>query len=105
MITLKLTQESLASIRRNHSDAKVLQVLHRLSEHRLAQIREVREQRQILLAGVSTADITAIWETLYNGVRHESAAKAGHAMPELSRRGLSVAAISAPTPGTTTAAS
>ena len=41
------------------------------------------------------ADITAIWETLYNGVRHESAAKAGHAMPELSRRGLSVAAISA----------
>ena len=47
------------------------------------------------LIGRDPADITAIWEMLYNGVRHESAAKAGHAMPELSRRGLSVAAISA----------
>jgi L-alanine-DL-glutamate epimerase-like enolase superfamily enzyme len=32
---------------------------------------------------------------LYNGVRHEKAASDGHAMPELSRRGLSIAAISA----------
>ena len=47
------------------------------------------------LIGRDPADITAIWEMLYNGARHESAAKSGHAMPELSRRGLSVAAISA----------
>ena len=47
------------------------------------------------LIGRDPGDISAIWEMLYNGVRHESAAKAGHAMPELSRRGLSVAAISA----------
>ena len=46
------------------------------------------------LIGRDPANITAIWEMLYNGVRHESAAKSGHAMPELSRRGLSVAAIS-----------
>jgi hypothetical protein len=36
-----------------------------------------------------------IWEMLYNGVRHETASASGHAMPELSRRGLSLAAISA----------
>lgn len=47
------------------------------------------------LIGRDPADISAIWEMLYNGVRHESAARQGHAMPELSRRGLSVAAISA----------
>lgn len=47
------------------------------------------------LIGRDPGDISAIWDMLYNGVRHETAAKAGHAMPELSRRGLSVAAISA----------
>lgn len=47
------------------------------------------------LIGRDPGDISTIWEMLYNGVRHESAARAGHAMPELSRRGLSVAAISA----------
>ena len=47
------------------------------------------------LIGRDPADIGLIWEQLYNGVRHEMAAAAGHAMPELSRRGLSVAAISA----------
>lgn len=47
------------------------------------------------LVGRDAADISAIWEMLYNGVRHETAAVSGHAMPELSRRGLSVAAISA----------
>jgi L-alanine-DL-glutamate epimerase-like enolase superfamily enzyme len=47
------------------------------------------------LIGLDPTNITDIWEMLYNGVRHESASKAGHAMPELSRRGLSVAAISA----------
>jgi L-alanine-DL-glutamate epimerase-like enolase superfamily enzyme len=47
------------------------------------------------LIGRDPTDISPIWDMLYNGVRHESAARAGHAMPELSRRGLSVAAISA----------
>ncbi|MDI7861638.1 mandelate racemase/muconate lactonizing enzyme family protein [Rhizobiaceae bacterium n13] len=47
------------------------------------------------LIGRDPADIAHIWEMLYNGVRHEIAAQSGHAMPELSRRGLSVAAISA----------
>ncbi|MCA1440095.1 mandelate racemase/muconate lactonizing enzyme family protein [Ensifer sp. IC4062] len=47
------------------------------------------------LVGRDPADISAIWEMLYNGVRHETAAASGHAMPELSRRGLSIAAISA----------
>ena len=47
------------------------------------------------LIGRNAGDITAIWEMLYNGVRHETAAAAGHAMPELSRRGLTIAAISA----------
>jgi L-alanine-DL-glutamate epimerase-like enolase superfamily enzyme len=32
---------------------------------------------------------------LYNGVRHEKASASGNAMPELSRRGISIAAISA----------
>jgi L-alanine-DL-glutamate epimerase-like enolase superfamily enzyme len=47
------------------------------------------------LIGRDPADIVQIWEMLYNGVRHEKASAAGHAMPELSRRGISVAAISA----------
>ncbi|WEX11131.1 mandelate racemase/muconate lactonizing enzyme family protein [Chelativorans sp. AA-79] len=47
------------------------------------------------LIGRDPADIVQIWEMLYNGVRYEAAAAQGHAMPELSRRGLSVAAISA----------
>jgi L-alanine-DL-glutamate epimerase-like enolase superfamily enzyme len=47
------------------------------------------------LVGRDPADIVQIWEMLYNGVRHEKASAAGHAMPELSRRGVSVAAISA----------
>ncbi|MFC6486712.1 mandelate racemase/muconate lactonizing enzyme family protein [Nitratireductor sp. GCM10026969] len=47
------------------------------------------------LVGRDPADIVQIWEMLYNGVRYETAAAQGHAMPELSRRGLSVAAISA----------
>lgn len=45
--------------------------------------------------GRDPADITYIWEDLYNGVRAGSARTSGHAMPELARRGLTVAAISA----------
>jgi L-alanine-DL-glutamate epimerase-like enolase superfamily enzyme len=47
------------------------------------------------LIGRQAGDIGVIWEMLYNGVRHESAAASGHAMPQLARRGLSIAAISA----------
>jgi L-alanine-DL-glutamate epimerase-like enolase superfamily enzyme len=47
------------------------------------------------LIGRDPADIAIIWEMLYNDSRHETAAQAGHAMPRLARRGLSVAAISA----------
>lgn len=47
------------------------------------------------LVGRDPADIAVIWEMLYNGVRHETAAREGHAMPQLARRGITVAAISA----------
>jgi L-alanine-DL-glutamate epimerase-like enolase superfamily enzyme len=47
------------------------------------------------LIGRDPSDVVQIWEMLYNGVRHETAAAAGHAMPELARRGLTVSAISA----------
>ena len=47
------------------------------------------------LIGRDPRNINAIWDMLYNGVRHQTAANSGHAMPELSRRGLSIAAISA----------
>ncbi len=47
------------------------------------------------LIGLNAGDITAIWEMLYNGVRAGQAARAGHAMPQIARRGLTVAAISA----------
>lgn len=47
------------------------------------------------LIGLRAGDIGVIWEMLYNGVRYETAAASGHAMPQLARRGLSIAAISA----------
>jgi L-alanine-DL-glutamate epimerase-like enolase superfamily enzyme len=47
------------------------------------------------IIGCDPADITFIWEDLYNGVRADTARMSGHAMPELARRGLTVAAISA----------
>ncbi|HEV2900750.1 MAG TPA: mandelate racemase/muconate lactonizing enzyme family protein [Pseudaminobacter sp.] len=47
------------------------------------------------LIGRHAGDIGVIWEMLYNGTRHETAAASGHAMPQLARRGLSIAAISA----------
>ncbi|WP_395541323.1 mandelate racemase/muconate lactonizing enzyme family protein [Neotabrizicola sp. sgz301269] len=47
------------------------------------------------LIGRDASQITAIWEDLYNGSRASAAAARGHALPELARRGLTVAAISA----------
>lgn len=47
------------------------------------------------LVGRDPRDIGVIWEMLYNGVRHETAARNGNVMPQLARRGLTVAGISA----------
>ena len=47
------------------------------------------------LIGRDAADISSIWEMLYNGVRHETAAVSGHAMPELSRRAREPAPVAA----------
>jgi L-alanine-DL-glutamate epimerase-like enolase superfamily enzyme len=47
------------------------------------------------LIGRDASQITAIWEDLYNGTRAVSAASRGHSLPELARRGLTIAAISA----------
>lgn len=48
-----------------------------------------------LLIGQDPRDINAIWSRLYNGPRHPAASERGHSMPQLARRGLSIAAISA----------
>lgn len=47
------------------------------------------------LVGRQAGDIAPIWEMLYNGSRAGSAAREGHAMPQIARRGMTVAAISA----------
>jgi L-alanine-DL-glutamate epimerase-like enolase superfamily enzyme len=47
------------------------------------------------LVGRNAGDIGVIWEALYNGVRSGLAVASGHAMPQIARRGLSIAAISA----------
>jgi L-alanine-DL-glutamate epimerase-like enolase superfamily enzyme len=47
------------------------------------------------LIGRHAGDIGVIWEMLYNGVRSDLAAKEGHAMPQMARRGATIAAISA----------
>jgi L-alanine-DL-glutamate epimerase-like enolase superfamily enzyme len=47
------------------------------------------------LIGRDPRDIGPIWDMLYNGTRAKTAAVAGHAMPQIARRGMSVAAISA----------
>jgi len=52
---------------------------------------EIRSQ----LIGKQAGDIAIIWEALYNGSRAASAAREGHAMPQIARRGMTIAAISA----------
>ncbi|QDZ03473.1 mandelate racemase/muconate lactonizing enzyme family protein [Nitratireductor mangrovi] len=47
------------------------------------------------IVGRDAREPGVIWEYLYNGVRHRTAAEAGHAMPQLARRGHALAAISA----------
>ena len=48
-----------------------------------------------LLVGRNAGDIGPIWDLLYNASRAGSAAQEGHAMPQIARRGMTVAAISA----------
>lgn len=48
-----------------------------------------------MLIGRDPRDIMPIWELQYNGTRAGTAADQGHAMPQIARRGLTVAAISA----------
>jgi L-alanine-DL-glutamate epimerase-like enolase superfamily enzyme len=48
-----------------------------------------------MLVGRNAGDIGPIWEMLYNGQRAQSASTHGHAMPQIARRGMTVAAISA----------
>jgi len=47
-----------------------------------------------LLLGRDARQITAIWEQLYNGTRGHYALSRGHVFPAMSRRGVSVSAIS-----------
>jgi L-alanine-DL-glutamate epimerase-like enolase superfamily enzyme len=47
------------------------------------------------LIGRDASQITAIWADLYNGSRAKASAARGHSLPELARRGLTIAAISA----------
>jgi L-alanine-DL-glutamate epimerase-like enolase superfamily enzyme len=47
------------------------------------------------LIGKDPRDISLIWDSLYNGVRSQHASERGHVAPDLSRRGVTVAAISA----------
>ncbi|MEM5470334.1 mandelate racemase/muconate lactonizing enzyme family protein [Hoeflea sp. AS60] len=58
-------------------------------------VRLINEDFGPRIIGRDPSDITFIWEELYNGVRAQKAAMAGHSMPEMARRGLTVAAISA----------
>jgi len=60
-----------------------------------ALVHMLNEEIAPQLIGRDPADISIIWEMLYSGVRHEAAARRGHAMPQLARRGIAVAAISA----------
>lgn len=60
-----------------------------------ALVHLINEEVAPLLLGRDPRDVGVIWEMLYNGVRHETAAASGHVMPQLARRGLTVAAISA----------
>ncbi|HTW27130.1 MAG TPA: mandelate racemase/muconate lactonizing enzyme family protein [Acetobacteraceae bacterium] len=59
-----------------------------------ALVRLINAEIAPRLIGRDPRDITAIWEDLYSGVRGHYARDRGHAFPEISRRGLSIAAIS-----------
>lgn len=47
------------------------------------------------LSGKDPRDVRPLWESMYNGARTDLARQRGHAYPEVARRGLTLAAISA----------
>ncbi len=65
------------------------------SGHYAALVHLINNEFGPFLIGRDASQITPIWEALYNGTRRESAASGGHVFPELARRGLTLAAISA----------
>lgn len=54
----------------------------------------VREELRPLLIGQDPREINRLWERMYNGVRDHYALARGRAFPILSRRGLTIAAMS-----------
>jgi L-alanine-DL-glutamate epimerase-like enolase superfamily enzyme len=60
-----------------------------------ALVRLLNEEFGPAVIGLDARDTSVIWEKLYCGSRHGHARDRGHAMPELPRRGLNIAAISA----------
>lgn len=60
-----------------------------------ALVHLLNEELAPLLIGQDPREITSMWSRLYNGARHHHACARGHAMPQLARRGLSIAAVSA----------
>ena len=53
----------------------------------------VRDDLAPLLLGQDPRDISRLWDVMYNTPRHGHAIARGHGMPQLGRRGLSLAAI------------
>ena len=47
------------------------------------------------IIGRNPLDIQPLWESLFSGVRYRHVVERGHVMPEMARRGITVAAISA----------
>jgi D-galactarolactone cycloisomerase len=54
----------------------------------------IREEIAPVLVGRDPRDITAIWETLYNGSRAHYALREGRTFPTVGRRGITMSAIS-----------
>ena len=62
--------------------------------HYAAMVTLIREEMGPALIGRDPRDVTAIWETLYNGTRARYATREGRTFPTIGRRGLAMSAIS-----------
>jgi L-alanine-DL-glutamate epimerase-like enolase superfamily enzyme len=60
-----------------------------------ALVRLINEEFGPAVVGLDARDTSVIWEMLYSGVRYGHARDRGHALPEMGRRGLNIAALSA----------
>jgi L-alanine-DL-glutamate epimerase-like enolase superfamily enzyme len=58
-------------------------------------VHQINKEMAPRLIGRDPREPSAIWDALYNGVRHHHALERGHVMPDLARRGASIAALSA----------